>query len=57
MTSDKKGMIVPDLTSEESNRLLRTSSLVDLAIRDGVPYPQRPAINQVPPYLNMVNLF
>lgn len=54
MTSDRLGAVVPDLTVQESNRLERTSSLVDLAIRDGVPYPQRPAINQVPPYLNMV---
>uniref|UniRef100_A0A1I8BM59 Gag-pro-like protein n=1 Tax=Meloidogyne hapla TaxID=6305 RepID=A0A1I8BM59_MELHA len=53
MTSDRIGPVVPDLTGEEANRLERTNSLVELAIRDGVPYPQRPAINNVPPYLNM----
>nr|CAD2164582.1 unnamed protein product [Meloidogyne enterolobii] len=54
MTSDRLGPVVPDLTAQETNRLERTSSLVDLAIRDGVPYPPRPAINNVPPYLNML---
>ncbi|KAL7069811.1 hypothetical protein ACQ4LE_010903 [Meloidogyne hapla] len=54
MTSDRIGPVVPDLTGEEANRLERTNSLVELAIRDGVPYPQRPAINNVPPYLNML---
>ena len=53
-TQDWNGAVVPERTPEEVNRLQRTSSLLDLALRDGVPFPQRPAINQVPPYMNML---
>ena len=54
-TQDWNGAVVPEQMQHEVNRLQRTSSLVDLAARDGVPFPQRPAINNALPYMNMVN--
>ncbi|KAL3097983.1 hypothetical protein niasHT_027528 [Heterodera trifolii] len=46
--------VVPEQTPEEVNRLQRTGSLWDVAVRDGVPYPSLPPTNRAPGYTNML---